>query len=79
MAHDPREPDDTSDDAFGYGQQPLRREDATTGDEGIEPPVGRGHDEATIGRPGEPAPGRDAPREQVHGYPDQARGPDAQE
>lgn len=78
MAHDPREPNKTSDDAFGYGQQPLRREDATTGDEGIEPPVGEGHDEATIGRPDDPSREVDR-REQVPGYPDRPRGPDSQE
>jgi hypothetical protein len=79
VANDPRAPGGKSDDRFGYGQQPLRRTDETTGDEGIEPPVGRGHDEATTGRPAEEGQeqGRDEP--QVPGYPDGPRGPDAQE
>lgn len=56
MADDSKQPDDEGKpetDRFGYGQQPLYRVDETTGDEGIEPPMGDGHDEATIGRTAE--------------------------
>lgn len=62
MANDSRQSDGRKpkSDRFGYGQQPLHRTDETTGDEGIEPPVGDGHDEATIGRSAQvPDPGID--------------------
>jgi hypothetical protein len=81
VAHDPRAPGGKSDDRFGYGQQPLGRTDETTGDEGIEPPVGQGHDEATTGRPARQRQGQGQERDepQVPGYPDSPRGPDSQE
>ena len=74
MADDPQKPDES--DRFGWGQKPLHRTDETTGDEGIEPPVGEGHDEATVG-PSD----RDTqnPKDQVHGYPTEPRDTDAQE
>ena len=50
MADDRQTTPRDEDDHFGYGQQPLRRTDETTGDEGLAPPTGDGPDEATIGR-----------------------------
>lgn len=78
MADDPNRPPQR--DAFGWGQKPLRRTDETTGDEGIEPPVGQGHDEAAFGREAKaPRTQNRADDPQVPGYPSDARGPDAQE
>ncbi|WP_169977558.1 hypothetical protein [Tautonia rosea] len=78
MPDDPNRP--PQGDRFGWGQQPLHRTDETTGDEGIEPPVGQGHDEATTGRPAEPP--RAGNRDDTPQAPDspiKTRRPDAQE
>ncbi|MEW4571006.1 hypothetical protein AB1L88_24320 [Tautonia sp. JC769] len=78
MADDPNRP--PKGDNFGWGQKPLRQTDETTGDEGIEPPIGEGHDEATTGRAAEPPRTKaQADDPQVPGYPSDPRGPDTQE
>jgi hypothetical protein len=75
VADDPRQPG-RDEDRWGYGQQPLHRTDATTGDEGIGDPSQPlpGNPEGPAG----PMGGEDA-NQQVHGGPAAPRREDAQE